>query len=225
MGTVQIIVGSMVGLGLAFALLRSYRRKQVQAESAAQFLFSDVENLLGECERHPGASSGSWTCTGQYAGHRFQFTTVADTLSTRKLPSLWLLLTLPKPQPLPCTIDVMLRPAGMSTFSNFDFLPNTLALPADFPPDAVVRSDRVSARLPLTAMAHALPILRARGGKELLLSPKGLRLVVQIAEADRLRYGVFREARFEDAKIAGDLAKSIMDTLLRIDQDLATTHV
>lgn len=221
MSNLQIILGGVLAVALAWLYMRQLRRKAADSRKAADILFSEVLPLLENAELRPGNSAGSWKVTGHFAGEFFQFTSVTDTLAVRKLPSLWLLVTLPKPQPLPASIDVMRRAAGPTTFSNFDFLPHRLATPQGFPEDAIVKTDGTEVTLPTQALALAQPILGGRQGKEVLLSPKGLRIVVQIAEADRVRYGVFREARFEGAKIATDQAMDIMNTLLAMDRNLA----
>lgn len=215
-----ILLGFGLAAVLAISLVRQALEKGRAREIAAQRLFSEVQPLLDGFEIKPGDAAGSWKATGRHQGEFFQYHVVTDTLPARKLPSLWLLLTLPKAQPLTATIDVMMRPAAHSTFSQFDFLPHTLAAPADMPIEAVVRSDRTNAWLPAETMALAYPILRGPGGKELLLSPRGLRIVVQIAEAERLRYGVLREARFAEAVIDGSQARTIMVTLIAMDKAL-----
>ena len=118
---------------------------------------------------------------------------------------------------------MMLRASGQTTFSKFDFLPHTLPLPRDFPPEAVIRSDHQSA-LPEAALRDAIGLFRHNRGKELLISPKGLRIVIQLAESEKARYGVYREARFPDAHIEAPLAIEIMNTLLNLNDDLAAHY-
>ncbi|MCA0433556.1 MAG: hypothetical protein LCH46_09840 [Proteobacteria bacterium] len=220
----QYLVGFLAAAALVFLLWRQVKLKEALAATAAGAMFADLEPLLENVERKPGDSAGSWKLSGRYAGEIFQFTTVVDTLAVRKLPSLWLLVTLPKPQPVTATWDVMMRPAAHSTFSRFDFLPHTLRTPPEFPPEAIIRSDAADAALPLEALRPALQLLLTRQGKEILISPKGLRIVIQLAEADRARYGVFREARFDSAHIDGAVAATIMNTLLAMDKELASSH-
>jgi hypothetical protein len=113
-----------------------------------------------------------------------------------------------------------MRPAAPYGQGNRTGKTSSVRPPAGMPEEAVVRSDAANPPLPMEAMALAYPVLRSRGGKELLMSPRGLRIVVQVSEADRLRYGVFREARFEDAVIDGSQARTIMDILLAMDEAL-----
>jgi hypothetical protein len=216
----NIILGLLAAIVAAGMILRHVRGRQRADDMAAEAVFVEIVPLLADAKRMPGESVGSQKLTGTYRGEVFQFTTVVDTLAVRKLPSLWLLVTLPKPQPRPSTIDLMMRPAGPATFSHFDFLPVGLATPQGFPEHAVIRSDIAGSTVPVDAMTGALSLFHGGPGKELLISPKGLRMVVQLGQADRLRYGVFREARFETAIVDAALASTIMNTLLDLDAAL-----
>lgn len=220
---IKFFLGSALATLLAYAFYRYIQRRANAQGAAAEHLFSELLPVLENAEQLPGESIGSWKVMGRYRGEIFQFLTITDTLSVRKLPSLWLMVTLQKPQSIPATFDMMMRPAAQTTFSKFDFLPHTLALPEDFPLGAVLRGDR-QLPAPLDAMRHALGLFRNKHGKELLLSPKGLRIVVQIAESDKARYGVYREARFADAQVDAALATEIMNTLLQLDKELMAQH-
>jgi hypothetical protein len=223
MSSLQTILGVILAAFLAYAFYRYTLRRAAQQAEHAHALFADLFPLLQNADRNPGESIGSWNVTGRYRDNVFQFQTITDTMAVRKLPSLWLMVTLPKPQPVAATFDFMMRPAAATTFSKFDFLQHTLPLPDGFPEEGVLRSDGLMAA-PDGAMRLALSMFRARRGKELLVSPKGLRIVCQLAEADRARYGVYREARFSDARIDASLANELMNTLLQLEADLAKIH-
>jgi hypothetical protein len=219
----KTILGLLLAAALAWLFWRYIqKRKQAQADLPAQ-LFADILPLLDHAELKPGEAIGTWQITGSYRGNAFQLKAITDTLAVRKLPSLWLMVTLPGQQPIAVTIDLMMRPQGPTTFSNFDFLPHTLRTPRGFPEDAVIRSDRPDAIIPEDAMRPHLSWLQGNRGKELLLSSKGLRMVLQAAEADRARYGVFREANFGERAISATLAQKAMDTLLAISDELRKT--
>lgn len=219
-----MLAGVVLALVLGLVLVRRTLHRQRRAAGSVEALFSEVQPLLENAERQPGESVGSWKLTGRFGGRLFQFATVVDTLAVRKLPSLWLLVTLPAPTGLAATFDLMMRPAGPTTFSNFDFLPHSLSTPAGFPPEAVLRSDSVAARFPADAVSPLLSLLQRRRGKEILLSPKGVRVVMQLAEAERARYGVLREARFSGAVIDAALATEIMNGLIQLEKEIAEAH-
>ncbi len=102
---------------------------------------------------------------------------------------------------MPATFDMMMRPGSATTFSNFDHLPYTLQTPANFPEVAVIRTDRDGVRLPLDIIAAHLGVFADGRAKELLITENGVRFVWLLAEADRARYGVFRQAEFSGASL------------------------
>jgi hypothetical protein len=216
----RTIAGTALAAALAYLFVRYVlKRNAKQAELPAQ-LFAEILPLLENVQLANGEAVGSWQVIGNYRNRTFQIKAITDTLAVRKLPSLWLMMTLPEPQPVPATFDVMMRPQGPTTFSNFDFLSHTLPTPDGFPQEAVVRSDSAAAALPREALLGPLKFLEANRGKELLISPKGLRFVLQAAEADRARYGVYREANFGDTAISGNLVQKTMDILIDLSERL-----
>jgi len=226
MQSVQLITAALVAVGLAFLLFQKARSsKQKSLADSHSILFRDVLPLLADPHIEAGKTIGSWTLTGQFQNHFFQIQTVIDILATRKLPSLWLMITLPEPQPVAAIFDLMMRPSGPTTFSNFDFLTSTVRTPPQFPTHAVIRTDNP---LKLVAAERVLPFLdifHGSQGKELLISPKGLRIVVQAAEADRSRYVVLREAEFGATVIDAELTTRCMQTLLELHASLEERHV
>jgi hypothetical protein len=216
----QVLFGGSVAIVLAALILRQYRRAEAKTAGQGNVLFAPILSLFELPVVERGHTAGVWTLSGLYRDKHFQLKTVVDTLATRKLPSLWLMVTLPEPLPLTSTTDLMMRAAGVSSFSNFDFLPHTLSLPAGFPEQATIRSDDSQSNAIVSLMQSHLGLFRHGRGKELLVSPRGLRMVVQLAEADRARYGVFREANFAGNAIEASLAKEIMDTLVNLRNDI-----
>jgi hypothetical protein len=217
----QTLIASALAIALAYFLWRDWQRSRVQAAAMPLQLFGRVKDSLESAEILPQESAGTWKLVARHGGRVFQFTALADTLATRKLPVLWLMVTLPEPQNITRTIDLMMRPTGPSTFSNFDFLPHTLATPLGFPEHAVIRSDSDERSWPVEALQAIMNDFENVRGKEVLVSPKGLRVVVQAGEADKLRYGVLREANFgEDFAIPPALAASCISMLLAIENDL-----
>jgi hypothetical protein len=212
----QYVIGAILALGLCFLLWRQAKHAQQMAFTSRQAMFRDVLPLLENTTSEPGEAVGSWKVSGRYSDRLLQFQIVVDTLATRKLPSLWLMITLPETQPVSATFDLMMRPTGPATFSGFDFLPVTMVKPVGFPEYAVIRTDNESAPYPADEVRPHLIEFIADRGKELLISPKGLRVVLQLAESDRARYGVFREANFGDVVIDADLARRCMEMLIAI---------
>lgn len=124
----------------------------------------------------------------------FDLQAIPDSLTFRKLPALWVMLTLPAPMPVQSTLDIMARPAGNEPFSHFARLSQSLPCPANLPDGTGLRSDDAAGVPPLDLIAPHLAVFTNPRVKELVISPKGLRLVILADEAERGRFLIFRDA-------------------------------
>jgi hypothetical protein len=219
----DFIFGFVALVLCGWLMLRKMRSEAQKRAARTEGLFSSIVPLLSDVVSQPGEAAGTWIVSGKYGENPFQLRSIIDTLATRKLPSLWLQVTLQRAQPVTITLDIMRRPNGATTFSNFDFMPSTQQNPDNFPEDAVTRSDGAVDAIVSGVLPRHSALISVSRAKELVVSPNGLRLVLQIAEGDRLRHGVFRQADFEDAHIDPVLIGKVMDGLLALDADLRKT--
>ncbi len=197
-----------LGLWLGLRLIRETR-----ARTAARAGYFDAVKLLfdgGETRLQP---SGFPRMTGHRAGLAFDLQASPDTLTFRKLPALWVLVTLPDPLPLTATLDLLARPSGSEPFTRFATLPQSLPTPASFPKDIAIRTDDARAALPESLIADQADLFDDPLIKELVISPKGLRIVILAEEADRGRYLIFREAEMGMTPLDPDRLQPILDRL------------
>ncbi len=192
--------GTVLGLvalaALGWRLVHVVRRKQRQKAEAAEFIFADVLEVIEKPVFEQRGADGFPRMSATYRGFPVQIYPLVDTLATRRLPALWLMVTLQDKLPVKAHFDLMMRPAGPTTFSNFDHLPHTLDPQEGFPEQAVIRTDDAEDVLPASLIApHIEPFFGPRA-KELLITQNGLRIVWLLAEAERARYGVLRQAEF-----------------------------
>ena len=162
------------------------------------------------------AETGFARVSGTFRGQIFDIQLVPDSLSFRKLPCLWLLVTLPEPLAQQGTFDVLLRANGLETFSRLSSLPDQIAAPAGFPDDCTIRTD-APGRMPEPEMIgqYLTGLDRARL-KELVVAPTGLRLVWLVEEADRGRYLLFRDAEMGATPLSPELLQDLMDGLCEV---------
>ncbi len=179
-------------------LARGNRNKGLAALAADE---ASVRAVVTDAANVSDGTAGVVTLAGSWNGRRVQVRTIVDTLATRKLPARWLSVSITEQVAVPGTFDMMMRPGSPTTFSNFDHLDHTLAKTAEFPAEAVVRTDRKGVRFPQDLIADHLDIFAEGRAKELLITPNGVRIVWLLAEAERARYGVFRQAAFGDVRL------------------------
>jgi hypothetical protein len=223
------MIPELLALGVAILgaihLARMARQRRRQAEEAGRQADAAVRTVLPDARPVAYETVGVHGWSGTWQGRAVQVRTIVDTLAVRKLPSVWLSVTLAGPVPVPGTLDVMLRPAGPTTFSRFDDLAVTLPTPAGWPDEAVVRSESQAAAGALAALGHPALLAEARL-KELLVTPNGVRAVAILAEADRARYGVFRQADFGGGECPDPkLLRRLLDGLGDVRRALAAEPV
>jgi hypothetical protein len=204
-----------LGLWLSFRLIRETRARSLARAGyfdAVKPLFDGGENRL--------QPTGFPRMTGRRHGLAFDLQAIPDTLTFRKLPALWVLVTLPEALPLKATLDLMTRPSGNEPFTRFATLPQSLPTPSGLPKDISIRSDDATRSPPPDLVMRHADLFTDPRVKELVLSPKGLRIVILAEEADRGRFLIFREAEMGRTPLSPDRLGLVLDRLAAIRKDL-----
>lgn len=156
-----------------------------------------------------------------YRGFAFHVDAVIDTLAFRKLPVLWLRVSLLAPLPGFATFDILVRSQNVEFYSPSAELPHRLEPRPGWPADAMVRTDN-QGRLPdLAVLDRHVVLFQVPQAKELLVTPKGVRIVRLLDQAKRAEYLVMRQAEFENARVTPDLLRDLMDRAIALYQDLS----
>jgi hypothetical protein len=114
----------------------------------------------------------------------------------------------------------MTRATGQEPFTHFSSLPQTLPRP-DFLSDGIgIRSDNAALVTPAHIISNHAHIFRDPLVKELLISPKGLRIVLLGDEAERGRYLLFRDSEVGCTPLSPTRLAPVLDTLLALRKDL-----
>ncbi|ESY00402.1 hypothetical protein [Mesorhizobium sp. LNJC405B00] len=207
--TTALLAGAVaVALVLHLAWHARASRKKAKADLAAEA--ASIRTVITDAVDVSDGTAGVVTWAGTWNGQRVQLRTIVDTLATRKLPARWLSVTITEPVAVPATFDMMMRPGSPTTFSNFDHLQHTLPKAPGFPAEAVLRTDLRAARFPQNLIASLLDIFAEGRAKELLITPNGVRIVWLLAEAERARYGVFRQAAFGGTRLDPALVERLL---------------
>ncbi|UCI07035.1 hypothetical protein [Mesorhizobium sp. B1-1-8] len=225
--TSALLTGAIaLAVVLHVAWLARASRNRARAALAADG--AGIRAVIPDAVDVSDGTAGVITWAGSWNGRRAQVRTIVDTLATRKLPTRWLSVSITEPVAVPGTFDMMMRPGSPTTFSNFDHLDHTLHKGAGFPAEAVLRTDRKGVAFPLDVIAAHTEIFAEGRAKELLITPKGVRIVWLLAEAERARYGVFRQAAFGNARLEPALierlltaASSLRDAINQREQQAA----
>ncbi|WP_256749876.1 hypothetical protein [Mesorhizobium sp. Mes31] len=209
--TSALLAGAIV-LALVLHLAWLARASRNKASVALAVEQANIRTVIADAANVSDGTAGVITWEGSWNGWRVQIRTIVDTLATRKLPARWLSVSITEKVAVPGTFDMMMRPGSPTTFSNFHHLDHSLPKSSALPAEAVVRTDRKGVRFPQEIIADHLGVFCEGRAKELLITPNGVRIVWLLAEAERARYGVFRQAEFGDATLDPALIERLLES-------------
>jgi hypothetical protein len=208
------VLVAIVAIGVA-ALVWVYRRDQRRLKAQRGRLFASCLALL-EDPRQRQDDLGYPILTGRYRGQRFHIDAVIDHIAVRKVPSLWLRVSLFADLPHLATLDILMRAQNVEFYSPSNDLPHRVDVPAGWPAEAVIHTDDPARMPPPGVIAPHLDFFRQPQAKEMLVTPKGLRLVYQASQADKLHYQVLRQANFAAPELAPELLRQLLDRLVAL---------
>lgn len=212
------LLATLAGTAFLYTLYRHRQDSRIRAARRAGFL-DEVQTLFSGGLRAI-RPDGFPRISGTYRGHTFDIQAVPDSLNFRKLPTLWLLVSLPEPLPLKGTLDVMMRPRGVEVFSRHAGLPTQMEPDPAFPHDCTIRTDAPHDLPPRDVLLRHKAILDNPLAKELVISPKGLRIVWLAEEAQRGPYLLFRDSEVGRSPFAAAEMQPLLDYLLALREDL-----
>lgn len=209
---ISALLAGAVALALVLHMTWLARANRNKASTALAADEAGLREIIPDVANVSDGTAGVVTFAGSWNGRRVQVRTIVDTLAIRKLPARWLSVSINEKVAVPGTFDMMMRPGSPTTFSNFDHLDHTLPKAAGFPAEAVLRSDRKGVRFPDAIIADHLDVFVEGRPKELLITPNGVRIVWLLAEAERARYGVFRQAEFGTVRLDPALVERLLSS-------------
>ncbi|WP_232631783.1 hypothetical protein [Methylobacterium sp. Leaf118] len=188
-----VMLGALAGL-IALAAAALCLRQGRRAAAWRAGLLAECAALL-EAPRLGRDRAGFATLEGTCAGLPVSVRLIPEALVHRRLPQLWLSVTLRVPRAGNATLDVLRRPAGAEFYAPAD-LPLRLEPPAGWPADTLVRGTPGAAALLRALQDETARILGDPRVKEVLATPRILRLVIQAGEGGRGAYLLLRASRF-----------------------------
>jgi hypothetical protein len=204
-----------VATGLAGLVAAWWWQRRAQRGFAARraAIFDDCRAMLERAElARPGSDYP--LLRGAYSGRRFLLQPLLDHVGYRKVPSLWLVITSDEPLPVGGSVDILFRPANIEFYSGIDGLPERIHLPPEWPVHHMARVGPAGWKPPLATMRAALgdagdnPDL-----KEVVLTPRGVRLVVRVCDVERSHYMVLRSMLPQVERIPPEWLAYWLDTV------------
>jgi hypothetical protein len=211
-------------IATAAGLAWLYRRGRSATRRTRREMFAACADLLAE----PSLSQdgvGYPALAGKFRDRDVKIAVLPDSVGYRKVPSLWLEVTLKTPIAMDCSIDLLVRPQSIEFYSPWMQLPHSPTLPYGWPEHAVLRSDHAHPAGALAALSpHVAALFAAPRAKEMLVTPRGVKLVYQLCQAERADYLVFRSAQFENMRVEPELLSMLLDCATNVAADLNATQ-
>lgn len=137
---------------------------------------------------HGRDRTGYGTLEGWFQGTSVEVRIIPEALAFRRLPQLWLSVSVHRTTGFTETIDILRRVVGAEFYAPADRLPTRYFVPPSWPGETLVRGSRHADELLLRASTPVATILADMRVKEVLLTPKGVRIVSQLCQGERGAY-------------------------------------
>jgi hypothetical protein len=208
--------GIVLAVLFAVALVLMHRRDRHALRTERGKLF-DACLALFEGHRVTQDAVAWPVLAGTYGGYEVHIAPLVDDVVFRKVPSLWLLVTVKRKLPIAGRVDMLARAQNTEFYSPADGLPVRIATPHEWPRQMTIKADRPAAELPFAALdPHVRAFFADPRAKEMLVTREGVRIVYQAHGANRSEYLVLRRAVFRDARLPAALVGSLLDRAVQV---------
>lgn len=197
---VSIAFVSAIGLGLAAITMIAMRDHAKQRASRSDILGQCAELLEQSVVSH--GTDGFPILEGRHAGRYVRAELIADTMTIRRLPQLWLSLTRIESRPANCEFAALVRPSGTEFYSLTAGYEYMLEPPAGVPAEILIRGSKPAAQAHLNRIGSLVAKITSEPKvKEIGVTKKGLRLVWQASEGRRGEHLILRQSVFDEAQV------------------------
>jgi hypothetical protein len=181
-----------------------------EAMAARHGLIDEAQGLIVDAERTIGPDHHP-VVTGRIAdGRKVKIDLVSDTLITRRLPQLWLRLTLYDGMPARPKIGALARPTGGEYYSLVHDMPHWMEPPKTAGSMLLRGDDSAMPWQVERVLQHFRTLFSDPQVKEAVISANGVRIMRQAAQGDRAAHLFLRQSRFAiDAIPAEDISTAI----------------
>lgn len=216
MTTTLILITCLVGL--IMSAMHIHHRRRIKNQRAG--MFAHCKTLFSEAKVTQDDVNFP-VLEGHYQGFPIKLEPIADHVGFRKLPSLWLLITVKAPQPYKGVFDFLVRPQNIEFFSPSEHLEHQLEVPGNWPQYATLKTDNPANMPPVERLDKHMDLFDDNKTKELLITAKGIRIVYQANQANQNTYRTLRSLSFEDLTIKRERLQELLDKAIAIHQDLS----
>lgn len=205
-------------LAAAVAILLLLGRREARVAAAARHSILDPSLNVLDAPKVEIDACGFPKMEGKFRGRSFRVALIPDTLTFRRLPQLWLDVTLKRSLPIDGSVAILVRQSGADYFSLTDHLNERLMPPENFPDVCLIKGEGPGAHHILDRIApYVASLLRDPQFKEIAVTPRGIRIMRQLAEGKRGDHLILRQIVFEGARLDSEGLEDVIAAVLEIE--------
>jgi hypothetical protein len=194
-----LIAGSIAGV-LSWIAVRDHRAMRASRRGLLDACIPRFERYtLKECgDSFPHLS-------GRVGNQNVDVRLICDTMTMRRLPQLWLQVTVLQKTKGITGFAVLVRPSNYEFYSLTGDFQHVIEPPPSFPGEAIVRAEGPYAHALFDRMAPTLAaILADPQVKEIAVTRQGVRIIRQAAQGRRGEHLLLRQAVFDQAQVPAE---------------------
>lgn len=208
------VISSMI----LMSMYMLYRRVQRSVMKDRSGLFDECDSILENTSKHYEANGFPYV-EGDYDGFRVRFNLVPDTIVMRKIPPLWLMITIHAKQKTKGTIDFLVRPQNTEFYSPGWQWDGQIQTPINWPQNSIAKYKE--SVVPVGLIDRFVPKLFDDDKvKQLLVTPHALRITYMVKQAIRGEYLLMRGAIFDTQPIDKNAVKSMLESAIKIRKNI-----
>jgi hypothetical protein len=212
---------SVAILMMGLWLIRKYLNDQRSIKHAKSHLFDDVLALLDGAKLKL-ESNDFPQVLGSFSGYEVKLSLIVDTVAVRKIPPLWLLITIQGKATIEGSFDLIVRPSNNEFYSPAWLWNGNLQVPSHWPQHAVIKYQ--DSLIDVEKIDSFVPKLFAdERTKELLITPSALRITYMAKQAERGEYLIMRNSVFSgdaiDVEVVEKLLKQAVEIRKLLEKD------
>lgn len=219
MSLVSALLLSSVPIGI---LLWIGRRDHWTRQHSRRGLLDDCIPLFDRYELTHGDDNFP-RLSGRSGTRKIDIRLLSDTMTIRRLPQLWLQVTVLEHLPDVSGFAILVRPSGYDFYSLTAGFHHVIEPPPSLPQEILARGeDARSVRLFEKLAPTLASILSDPLVKEVAVTSKGLRIIRQNAEGRRGDYLLLRQAVFDDAMVSAETLATTLEQIQALRDDAVT---
>lgn len=195
------------------------RREERATMEHRAHLLDEAAALFPHARRSLGPDGFPVIAVSRPDGAELVLGLLVDTLVTRRLPQLWLKLTLREAAPVrDFSLGALARPAGSEFYAMTHDLPDWIAPPTSGDVALLLRGKNVPA--PSQLGADLATLFADAKLKEAVVTPLGVRIIHQACQGDRGSHLLLRQARFAIETVPAEVILSAVHDAERLSASM-----